>query len=40
MVTTETDPQKLDSVRRLGVLAIVEKAFPASTVGPLLEPLY
>lgn len=40
MVTTETDPQKLDPVRRLGVLAIVEKAFPASTVGPLLNPLF
>jgi two-component system chemotaxis response regulator CheY len=40
MVTTETDPQKLDAVRRLGVLAIVEKAFPASVVGPLLEPLF
>lgn len=40
MVTTETDPQKLDPVRKLGVLAIVEKAFPASVVGPLLENLF
>jgi two-component system chemotaxis response regulator CheY len=40
MVTTETDPQKLDSVRRLGVLAIVEKSFPANIVGPLLESLF
>jgi two-component system chemotaxis response regulator CheY len=40
MVTTETDPRVLDPVRRLGVLAVVEKAFPASIVGPLLEPLF
>lgn len=40
MVTTETDPVKLDPVRNMGVLAIVEKAFPASTVGPLLAPLF
>ena len=40
MVTTETDPAKLDPVRRLGVLAIVEKAFPAAVVGPLLERLF
>ena len=35
MVTTETDPQVLDPVRQLGVVAIVEKAFPPSVVGPL-----
>lgn len=40
MFTTETDPKILDPVRRLGVLAIVEKAFPASVVGPLLAPLF
>lgn len=40
MVTTETDPAKLEPVRRLGVLAIVEKAFPPAVVGPLLEPLF
>jgi CheY-like chemotaxis protein len=40
MVTTETDPKVLDPVRRLGVLAIVEKAFPASIVGPLLDSLF
>ena len=36
MVTTETDPKVLDPVRQLGVVAIVEKAFPPSVVGPLL----
>jgi two-component system chemotaxis response regulator CheY len=40
MVTTETDPDVLDPVRRLGVVAVVEKAFPASTVGPLLDGLF
>lgn len=40
MVTTETEPRLLDPVRKLGVVAIVEKAFPASVVGPLLESLF
>jgi two-component system chemotaxis response regulator CheY len=40
MVTTETDPKVLDPVRRLGVIAVVEKAFPASVVGPLLDQLF
>lgn len=40
MVTTETDPRVLDPVRKLGVLAIVEKAFPASVVAPLLDSLF
>jgi two-component system chemotaxis response regulator CheY len=40
MVTTETDPKVLDPVRRLGVIAVVEKAFPPSVVGPLLDPLF
>jgi two-component system chemotaxis response regulator CheY len=40
MVTTETDPRKLDAVRKLGVVAIVEKAFPAAVVGPLLDKLF
>ena len=39
MVTTETEPRVLDPVRKLGVAAIVEKAFPASVVGPLLDSL-
>jgi len=40
MVTTETDPRVLDPVRKLGVIAVVEKAFPASVVGPLLDSLF
>jgi hypothetical protein len=39
-VTTESAPQVLDPVRRLGVVAIVEKAFPASVVGPLVDSLF
>jgi two-component system chemotaxis response regulator CheY len=40
MVTSETDPQLLGPVRQLGVVAIIEKAFPASIVGPLLDSLF
>ena len=40
MVTTETEPRVLDPVRKLGVVAIVEKAFPASVVGPLLDSIF
>jgi serine/threonine protein kinase len=40
MVTTETEPRILDPVRRLGVVAILEKSFPASVVGPLLASLF
>jgi serine/threonine protein kinase len=40
MVTTETEPRVLDPVRKLGVVAVVEKAFPASVVGPLLDSLF
>jgi two-component system chemotaxis response regulator CheY len=40
MVTTETAPHVLDPVRRLGVLAIVEKSFPPSVVGPLVNSLF
>lgn len=40
MVTTETESRILDPVRRLGVAAIVEKAFPASVVGPLLDSMF
>ncbi len=40
MVTTETEPKILDPVRRLGVVAIVEKAFPVSVVGPLMDSLF
>ncbi|WP_254508174.1 protein kinase domain-containing protein [Anatilimnocola floriformis] len=40
MVTTETESRVLDPVRKLGVIAIVEKAFPASVVGPLLDSIF
>lgn len=40
MFTTETDPVILDPVRKLGVSAIIEKAFPVSTVGPILDSLF
>lgn len=40
MVTTETEPRVLDPVRKLGVVAVVEKAFPAAVVGPLLDSLF
>jgi len=40
MVTTETEPRVLDPVRQLGVVAIVEKAFPASVAGPLMDSLF
>jgi len=40
MVTTETEPRVLDPVRKLGVIAVVEKAFPAAVVGPLLDSLF
>ncbi|HEY1066744.1 MAG TPA: response regulator, partial [Pirellulales bacterium] len=40
MVTTETEPSVLDPVRKLGVLAVIEKAFPAEVVAPLLDPLF
>ncbi len=40
MVTTESDSRVLDPVRKLGVEAIIEKAFPASIVGPLLDSLF
>jgi CheY-like chemotaxis protein len=40
MVTTETDPKVLDPVRKLGVVAVVEKAFPAAVVKPIVEKLF
>jgi CheY-like chemotaxis protein/tRNA A-37 threonylcarbamoyl transferase component Bud32 len=40
MVTTETEPRVLDPVRKLGVVAVLEKAFPANVVGPLLDSLF
>jgi serine/threonine protein kinase/DNA-binding response OmpR family regulator len=40
MVTTETDPKVLDPVRKLGVIAVFEKAFPAAAVKPVLDKLF
>jgi serine/threonine protein kinase/CheY-like chemotaxis protein len=39
MVTTETDPAKLDAIRRLGVTAICEKRFPREAVEKILDEL-
>jgi CheY-like chemotaxis protein/tRNA A-37 threonylcarbamoyl transferase component Bud32 len=40
MVTTETDPNLLDPVRKLGVAAVFEKAFPAAAVKPVIDQLF
>lgn len=40
MVTTETEPRVLDPVRKLGVVAVFDKAFPAHVVGPILDSLF
>jgi len=40
MVTTESDSQALDPVRKLGVVAIFRKAFPAEEVAPILDSLF
>ena len=40
MVTTETEPRILDPVRKLGVVAVLEKAFPANVVGALMDSLF
>jgi len=39
MVTTETDPAKLEAVRRLGVAAICDKSFPVEAVRSILDRL-
>jgi serine/threonine protein kinase len=39
VVTTETDPDKLDAVRRLGVSAICDKSFQPEVVRGVLERL-
>jgi serine/threonine protein kinase len=39
MVTTETDPAKLDEVRRLGVAAVCDKTFPAGVVRNVVDQL-
>jgi serine/threonine protein kinase/DNA-binding NarL/FixJ family response regulator len=40
MVTMETDPCKLETVRQLGVVAICEKSFPAKEVRKIIEQLF
>jgi serine/threonine protein kinase/DNA-binding response OmpR family regulator len=40
MVTTETDPTKLQSVRQLGVTAICNKSFQGSEVSTILDELF
>lgn len=40
MVTTESEPRLLEPVRRLGVLAIVDKTFPLNVVEPILDSLF
>jgi serine/threonine protein kinase/FixJ family two-component response regulator len=40
MVTTETDPKVLDGFRRLGVVAIFEKSFPAEAVKAVMDKLF
>jgi serine/threonine protein kinase len=39
MVTTETDPTKLETVRRLGVAAVCDKSFPAEIVRMIIDEL-
>jgi CheY-like chemotaxis protein len=40
MVTTETDPRKLDAVRQLGGVDVCDKCFGPEVVGPILERLF
>ena len=37
MVTTETDPAKLEAVRRLGVTAICDKSFQPEVVRKIVD---
>jgi hypothetical protein len=39
MVTTETDPAKLEAIRQLGVTAICNKNFPRDEVSKILDAL-
>jgi serine/threonine protein kinase len=39
MVTTETDPAKLEAVRRLGVTAVCDKSFPPEIVRTIIDEL-
>jgi hypothetical protein len=38
-VTTESDPARLDEVRRLGVAAICDKSFQTEIVRKIIEDL-
>ncbi len=40
MVTTESDSRRLDAVRQLGVVAILDKAFAVREVAPLVDRLF
>jgi serine/threonine protein kinase len=37
LITTETDPAKLEAVRRLGVAAICDKSFPLEVIRSILQ---
>jgi serine/threonine protein kinase/DNA-binding NarL/FixJ family response regulator len=39
VVTTETDPAKLEALRRLGATAVCEKRFPPEVVRPIIDQL-
>jgi serine/threonine protein kinase/DNA-binding NarL/FixJ family response regulator len=39
MVTTETDPAKLEEVRRLGVAAVCDKSFPPEVAEKIIDQL-
>jgi serine/threonine protein kinase len=40
MTTAETNPQKLEAIRQLGVLGICDKSFKPEAVKPLVETLF
>ena len=40
VVTTETDPQLVASLKSLGATAVIEKAFPPAVVTPLVNRLF
>jgi hypothetical protein len=40
MVTTETAPAILDPVRKLGVVAVLDKTFAVEAVKPEMDKLY
>src|SRR5262249_58429542 len=40
LVTTETFPAVLDPIRKLGVVAVFDKAFPSADVKPVMDRLF